>query len=97
MQRWIIGPSAIHGQGAILAMPTAMGAVIGLAHWFDGRAWQCTELGAFHNHSRTPSAKNVRVDGRRFLVALRDLLPGEEVTTDYRQQPDLEQPKPGWA
>jgi hypothetical protein len=95
-QRWTIGASPIHGRGVLMAMATPMGAVIGLSHWFDGHAWNCTELGAFHNHSRTPSAKNVRIDGRRFLVALRDLAPGEEVTVDYRLQPDLEQPAASW-
>lgn len=72
------------------------GTVIDVCHVYDGWEWHCTPLGVFHNHSRTPNARNVRVGGKRYLVTARDVQPGEEITVDYRLQPDLEQPRASW-
>lgn len=59
--------------------------------------WNTTSpLGQYHNHSNDPTCRNVTVGPYRYLVTLRDLRPGDEATTDYRLQPDLEQPRPGW-
>src|ERR1700722_794673 len=94
---WVIGPSRIEGRGVILTRPVLKDVAVGIAHhWAVGR-WNTTlDLGTFHNHSATPSCRNVTVGSYRYLVALRDLHPGEEVTVDYRLQPDLEQPMVGW-
>jgi hypothetical protein len=72
------------------------GTVLGLAHWLDWGRWETTPLGEYHNHSTCPTAINVRRGWQRFLVANRNVMPGEEITVDYRKQPDLEQPKIGW-
>ena len=51
-----------------------------------------------HNHSDDPNCHNELVNGKqRFLVASRDIDEGEELTTDYRLQPDLEQPSERWG
>ena len=93
---WVVGPSRIEGRGVVITRPVMKDAAIGVAHWWYG-GWKTTrDLGAMHNHSETPSCRNVTVGSYRYLVALRDLLPGEEVTVDYRLQPDLEQPMVGW-
>ena len=94
--RWHVAPSPFHGRGVFASSPIPQGAPIGLAHWFDGRRWHATRLGRLHNHSLTPTAQSVRMGDQRFLFASRDLLPGEEITVDYRLQPEFEQPQLGW-
>jgi hypothetical protein len=49
-----------------------------------------------YNHSAEPNCYNKRVGDQRFLVTIRPIKAGEELTGDYRLQPDLEQPQPGW-
>jgi SET domain-containing protein len=94
---WVVGPSRIHGRGVICTRPVPTGRALGVAHWWAGDRWNATpDLGRFHNHSDRPTCRNVAVGQYRYLVALRDLQPGDEVTVDYRLQPDLEQPRAGW-
>ena len=93
---WYVAPSPIAGHGVFPTASIGRGTTIGLAHWYDGRQWRATRLGSLHNHSLTPNAESVRVGNQRFLVAARDIFPGEEITVDYRLQPELEQPQPGW-
>jgi len=70
---------------------------IGVAHYWNGGRWNTTsDLGRYHNHSTQPSCRNITIGSYRYLIALRDLKPGDEVTVDYRLQPDLEQPGHGW-
>ena len=96
---WTIAPSRIQGQGAICTRAVPAGTSVGVAHvWQYGRGrWEPTpDLGRFHNHSSSPSCRNYAVGPYRYLVALRDLQPGDEITVDYRLQTDLEQPGTGW-
>lgn len=93
---WRIGPSRIQGLGIFMRAALRQGNVIGLAHWMANGRWQTTPLGRFHNHSTRPNALSINVGGRRYLFAARDLFPGDEITVDYRLQPDLEQPQGGW-
>lgn len=93
---WTLASSPIHGRGVRVTRFVPAGTNLGLAHWFDGREWMATDLGKFHNHSASPNARNVRYVHRRYLVATRDLWPGEEITVDYRLQPELEQPRADW-
>jgi len=96
---WRIAPSSIQGLGVHVIHFIPAGTSLGIAQALDrdGRTWRVTPLGRYHNHSTSPSARNVRVGNQRYLVAARDLYPGEEVTIDYRLQPDLEQPRAGWS
>lgn len=85
-----VGKSGIEGKGLIVKKPIREGELIGLAHVND----QPTAIvGKFHNHSENPSAASMQIGDKRYIVALRELKPGEEITTDYRQQPELEQPE----
>ena len=90
--KYKIGKSKIEGAGKGLLVKKAYreGEIIGLAHIDDQPA---TSIGRFHNHSEEPTAGSIQIDNRRYLVAMRDLEPGDEITTDYRQQPELEQPE----
>lgn len=85
-----IGKSQIEGKGLIVKEPIREGELIGLAHIDD----QPTDVvGKYHNHEDEPSAASVQMGNKRYLFALRELNPGDEITTDYRKQPELEQPK----
>jgi hypothetical protein len=90
--KYKIGKSKIEGagKGLIVKKPFRAGEMIGLAHVDDQPV---TSIGKFHNHSEEPTAGSIKIDNRRYIVAMRDLEPGDEITTDYRQQPELEQPE----
>jgi hypothetical protein len=90
--KYKIGKSKIDGagKGLIVKKPFRAGEMIGLAHVDDQPV---TSIGKYHNHSEEPTAGSIQIDNRRYLVAMSDLEPGDEITTDYRQQPELEQPE----
>ena len=93
MKKYITKQSDIKGAGKGLFTKAAFkkGEVIGLAH-VDGQP--TIEIGKNHNHNeKTPTANNVKNGNKRYLVASRNLQPGEEITTNYRLQPELEQPE----
>ena len=78
------------GKGLFVKQNFREGETIGIAHVND----KPTKIvGSYHNHSEDPTAGSITVGNKRYIVALRDLKPGEEITTDYRQQPELEQPE----
>ena len=85
--------SPIEGVGVFAAEDIARGTNIGISHLTAGNSFIPTNLGAFHNHSDKPNAGNVLRRGVRRLFALEDISAGDEITVDYRQQPDLEQPE----
>ena len=88
--KYKVGKSSIQGKGLIVKEPFKEGELIGLAHINN----QPTKVvGLHHNHSDEPTAGNIEVGNKRYLVALRNLKPGEEITTNYREQPELEQPE----
>jgi hypothetical protein len=49
----------------------------------------------FINHSCDPNCESEVVDGRVYIVALRDIEPGEELTYDYALEPGEEIPPSG--
>ena len=55
-----------------------------------------TELGMYHNHSTKPNSRSVKIGNSRYLITSKDIKTGEEITVDYRQQPELEQPNKNW-
>lgn len=97
-EKYYIDKSQIDGEGVFAKENLRKGETIGLLHVVNklGEKYHYTELGRKHNHSKNPTCHNVFVDNKRFLVASKDLRKGEELTTDYTLQPDLEQPKEGW-
>jgi len=99
-KKYNVDESEIQGKGVFASKDLKKGEVIGLLHDIIemGNKYKFTELGKFHNHSDNPNCHNELVDGnKRFLVATRDISEGEELTTDYRLQPDLEQPIENWS
>lgn len=84
-----IKPSKIEGNGVFVKGDLKKGEVIGLAH---SNGQPSTELGRMHNHSERPNAESIKIGEDRFLKALKKLKTGEEITVDYRKQPELEQP-----
>jgi hypothetical protein len=83
--------SNIHGNGLFAEKPFKKGDLIGLAHVNN----QPTPIvGNYHNHSEdNATALNISNGNKRYLVAARDLEPGNEITTNYRLQPELGQPE----
>jgi hypothetical protein len=93
-----IRPSPIHGVGIFVITYTPADSDLGVAQTMrhDG-GHDITQLGRYHNHSTEPSCHNRLVGNERHLFTSRDMEPGEEVTVDYRQQQNLEQPEEDWA
>lgn len=85
--------SDLHGSGVFATSNIPPGTNLGISHLAAGDHYIPTNLGAFHNHDDNPNAGNVLRRGVRRLFALREIPAGEEITVDYRQQPDLEQPE----
>jgi len=98
--KYLVGDSKIEGKGVFATKKLKKGDVVGLLHNIIelGNKYDFTELGKMHNHSDDPNCHNELVNGKqRFLVASRDIDEGEELTTDYRLQQDLEQPSERWG
>jgi len=97
-KKYYIDKSDIQGQGVFAKKDLKKGEIIGLLHVIKklGSDYDFTELGRLHNHSDSPTCHNVLINNKRFLVASKDLKKGQELTTDYTLQPDLEQPRPEW-
>ena len=88
--KYKVGKSKIEGEGLFTSKELKENELIGLAHLNN----EPTEVvGKYHNHSDNPNAYSVKIKNKRFIYALRDLKPGEEITVDYTKQPELEQPE----
>ena len=84
-------PSDIEGDGMFAGRSFKQGELIGLAHKGGQPA---TQLGKMHNHNEeSPTMISKKIGDQRFVYALKDLKEGEELTTNYRMQPELEQPE----
>ena len=93
MKKYITKQSSIKGAGKGLFTNASFkkGELIGLAHVDDQPA---SEIGRNHNHNEeNPTAYSKKINNKRFIYASKDLNPGEEITTNYRLQPELEQPE----
>ncbi len=87
-----LADSSIHGTGVFATDDIPAGTNLGISHIAAGDGFIPTNLGAFHNHSAEPNAGNALRRGVRRIFALTDIPAGTEITVDYVQQPDLEQP-----
>ena len=97
MIKTFLGPSKIHGTGIFCQEEVPAHINMGVAQVRNpGGVYRVTELGRYHNHSEDPNSYNIIIGNNRHLFSKRHLSPGEEITVDYRMQPDLEQPGPGW-
>ena len=75
--------SKIQGLGLFAVEPIKEGTEIGLSHFYWGDQLQRTPLGAFYNHSSNPNIIKTRKDSRYFIVANRDIMPDQEITSEY--------------
>lgn len=98
-KKYYVDKSDIQGHGVFAKNNIRKGDIIGLLHVIKklGSDYDFTELGRMHNHSDDPTCHNLLINNKRYLVASKDLRRGEELTTDYTLQPDLEQPQREWT
>lgn len=75
--------SDIDGLGLFATEDIPKGRILGVSHFYWGDQLQRTPLGAFYNHSDKPNIEKVRKDSRYFLITLRDIKEGEELTCTY--------------
>jgi hypothetical protein len=95
VKKYYVDRSNIQGRGSFAKNDLEENEVIGLLHTINkpNVSYDFTDLGKMHNHSDNPNCHNVLKKKQRFLVASRPIKKGEELTTNYRLQPDLEQPE----
>ena len=94
-QIYIIGPSAIHGQGVIAVRDVEPGETIGKAVIIDGIKPVITDMGKYVNHTYQPNSRLQYIERRFDLIATRPIKAGEEIAADYNDTPwFLEKPKP---
>lgn len=89
-----VGKSNIHGNGLFANQDLdRTNGFFGVTH-IDGQPTQ--DLGSFYNHSENPNARVTKIGNKHYIMPIDKIAPGEEITVDYRMQPDLEQPQEGW-
>ena len=97
-----VAPSSIEGKGLFAEEPIRRGDVIGVSHirqQFEkgGETYTApfpsTVLG-YYNHSEEPNVREEDKDSHVLMVAIKDIQPGEEITSDYNNHniEDLETP-----
>ena len=96
-KKYYIGVSSIHNKGAFAKKNLKKGIIIDKLHdILNNNNYKFYELGKMYNHSNKPNCKNIKIKNTRYLMSLRNIQKDEELTADYRLQPDLEQPKNNW-
>ena len=88
--------SHIHGIGVFTPMNLKRGDVVGVSHAHYDGFWYMTTHG-YYNHSENPNCVVETRDNINLIIANVDIMRGEELTVDYREQPYLEQPKEDWV
>mgnify|MGYP000048200570 FL=1 len=79
-----IKKSDIHGLGLWCVEKIEAGQEIGLSHFYWGDRLMRTPLGAFYNHCTiNDNIEKESKDSRFFMMAKRDILPGEELLCNY--------------
>jgi SET domain-containing protein len=81
-----IKPSEVEGLGLFATEDIDKNHNIGITHVQDPRfehGYLRTPLGGFFNHSETPNCKVVYHEKFIYLVTLRDIKAGEELTAKY--------------
>ena len=87
--------SSINGIGVFTPLDIEVESFVGVGHVFYKGFWYMTTHGNY-NHSEDPNCK-IEVDGNvTTMVAKRNIIHGEELIVDYREQQFLEQPEEDW-
>lgn len=94
-KKYYTGKSKIQGKGAFANENLKPGDYIGKVHTINQlyTDYDFTDLGKSHNHSNNPNVQNVLIGNERYLMATKPIKKGQELTSNYRLQPDLEQPE----
>jgi len=102
MKKVSIKKSKIQGKGLFAEEPIKKGETIGVAHQVlntsNHKLFVPTGIiGKHYNHSKNnPNVENIIDGNKRYLVALKDIKPGTEITSNYFNTPDMEKPKKEW-
>ena len=88
--------SHIHGIGVFTPMNLKKGDTVGVSHAYYDGFWYMTTHG-YYNHSESPNCIIETRDNINLIIAKVDIMRGEEITVDYREQSYLEQPKEDWV
>jgi len=94
-KNYYIGKSKIQGDGVFAKRNIQPGEYIGKVHTIIEPyvKYQFEDLGRKHNHSERPNVQNVLIGNERHLFATKPIRKNQELTSNYRLQPDLEQPE----
>jgi SET domain-containing protein len=60
------------------------------------KKFNITEFGSYLNHSNNPNAETKIEDNIYKTYALKEINPNDEITLDYTNRKELEQPKKDW-
>jgi len=97
MDKLNINQSPIQGMGIFAADDIPANTNLGVSQMkLPNDDYEVTTLGKYHNHSSQPTCYNKMIDNKRYLFPYDDLKKGDEITIDYKLQPDLEQPESWW-
>ena len=78
--------SDIDGLGLFCVTAIEQGYSLGISHVHDTRfpnRFIRTPLGGFVNHNDEPNCRTVDIQGYKYLTALKNIEPGEELTLKY--------------
>ena len=88
--------SHIHGIGVFTPVNLKRGDTIGISHAHYDGFWYMTTHG-YYNHSESPNCIVETRDNINLIIAKVDIMRGEELVVDYREQSYLEQPEKDWV
>ena len=88
--------SHIHGIGVFTPMNLKVGDIIGVSHAYYDGFWYMTTHG-YYNHLESPNCVIETRDNINLIIAKVDVMRGEELIVDYREQSYLEQPEKDWV
>jgi hypothetical protein len=99
MKKLKIGKSDIHGKGLFSGEPIRKGELIAKVHsgiQLDPETvkYMPTQFGRFYNHDEQKfNTRNEVIGNHRYLRALKNIPANTELTANYREHPDMEQPE----
>lgn len=99
MKKLKIGKSSIHGKGLFSGEPIKKGELIAKVHngiQLDPETvkYMPTQYGRFYNHDdKGFNTRNELIGNHRYLRALKNIPANTELTANYREHPEMEQPE----
>ena len=92
--------SDCHGKGLIANEDIPKGRFIHVTHVWTSKynTWANVKPNCMYNHSKKKenSLSKTIDDNTKILVALKDIMAGEEIFVDFTKDKDLEQPEEDW-